>query len=234
MNIITKFHLFEKKESQKEFEPSKEVQKEVDRFMKKWEIKLDPHFTIKEINVISEGLDYYNTKFIKSRIDKIIRKDLGGVHGRWKDTETKKWMTLNPRIFNFKRRWKDEDTNIPYALFTIVHEIAHCVDHIEKISFSKKWQAISGWKKCDINDRIPDGYKRYIEKRPGRKLAGHKKSGWIYKEDSNFCRKYTSRNPREDFADCLAFVILGFTQKLEGEGGKKKLEIIKDLLKKID
>ena len=68
MNIITKFHLFEKKESQKEFEPSKEVQKEVDRFMKKWEIKLDPHFTIKEINVISEGLDYYNTKFIKSRI----------------------------------------------------------------------------------------------------------------------------------------------------------------------
>ena len=49
MNIITKFHLFEKKESQKEFEPSKEVQKEVDRFMKKWEIKLDPHFTIKEI-----------------------------------------------------------------------------------------------------------------------------------------------------------------------------------------
>ena len=105
MNIITKFHLFEKKESQKEFEPSKEVQKEVDRFMKRWKIELDPHFTIKEINVISEGLEYYNTKFIKNRIDKIIREDLGGVHGRWSDTPKKKWMTLNPRIFNFKRRW---------------------------------------------------------------------------------------------------------------------------------
>jgi len=73
-------------------------------------------------------------------------------------------MTLNPRIFNFKRRFKDEDTDIPYALFTVVHEIAHCVYHIEKVSFSKKWQAISGWKKCDINDKIPDGYKRYIKK----------------------------------------------------------------------
>ncbi len=233
MNIITKFHLFEKKE-EKEFQPSKEVEKEILRFKKRWEIELDPHFTTKEIEVISEGLEYYNTKFIKSRIDRIIRKDLGGVHGRWKNTETKKWMTLNPRIFNFKRRWKDEDTDIPYALFTVVHEIAHCVDYLEKISFSKKWQAISGWKKCDINDRIPEGYKRYIEKRPGRKLAGHKKSGWIYKEGSDFCRKYTSRNPREDFADCLAFVILGFEEKLKGEGGLKKLEIIKQLLKKID
>lgn len=202
--------------------------------MKKWGIEIDHHFTIKELTIISEGLDYYNTKFIKNRIDKIIRKNTGGVHGQWIDTETKKWMTLNPRIFNFKRRWKDEDTNIPYALFTIVHEIAHCVDHIEKISFSKKWQAISGWKKCDIGDKIPDGHKRYIEKRPGRKLAGHKKSDWIYKEDAEFCRKYTSRNPREDFADSLAFVILGFSEKLRGHVGKKKLEIIKDLLKKID
>lgn len=235
-NIITNFRIFEKKEIEKEqkFQPSSEVQKEVDRFERRWEIKLDPRFTMKEIEIISEGLEYYNTKFIKSRIDRIIRKDLGGVHGRWKNTETKKWMTLNPRIFNFKRRWKDEDTDIPYALFTVVHEIAHCVDYLEKISFSKKWQAISGWKKCDINDRIPEGYKRYIEKRPGRKLAGHKKSGWIYKEGSDFCRKYTSRNPREDFADCLAFVILGFEEKLKGEGGLKKLEIIKQLLKKID
>ena len=242
-NIITNFRIFEKKEIEKEQKfqtqlnymlASSEVQKEVDRFERRWEIKLDPRFTMKEIEIISEGLEYYNTKFIKSRIDRIIRKDLGGVHGRWKNTETKKWMTLNPRIFNFKRRWKDEDTDIPYALFTVVHEIAHCVDYLEKISFSKKWQAISGWKKCDINDRIPEGYKRYIEKRPGRKLAGHKKSGWIYKEGSDFCRKYTSRNPREDFADCLAFVILGFEEKLKGEGGLKKLEIIKQLLKKID
>lgn len=233
MKYLESFTFFESKKEEK-FEPSPEVKNKVDKFNSKWGIELDPKFTMKEIEVISEGLSYYNTKFIKDRIDRIIREDLGGVHGRWKDTPKKKWMTLNPRIFNFKRRFKDEDTDIPYALFTVVHEIAHCIDHIEKISFSKKWQAISGWKKCDINDRIPDGYIRYIEKRPGRKLAGHKKSGWVHKEDADFCRKYTSRNPREDFADSLAFVILGFPEKLKGEGGKKKMEIIKDLLKKVD
>ncbi len=233
MKYLIQFEIFEsKKEDNKE--PSTEVKKEVSRFKNRWDIELDPNFTMKEIEVISEGLSYYNTKFIKSRIDKIIREDLGGVHGRWKDTPKKKWMTLNPRIFNFKRRFKDDDTDIPYALFTIVHEVAHCIDHIEKISFSKKWQAISGWKKCDINDKIPDGYIRYIEKRPGRKAAGHKKSGWVHKEEADFCRKYTSRNPREDFADSLAFVILGFPEKLKGEGGEKKMEIIKDLLKKVD
>ena len=203
MNIITKFYLFEKKE-EKEFKPSEEVQKEISRFRSRWGIELDPHFTIKEIDVISESLSLYNTKFIKNRIDKIIREDLGAVHGRWKQTEKKRWMYLNPSIFNFKRRFKDEDTDIPYALFTVTHEIAHCIDHIERISYSKEWQSISGWKKCDIDDKIPDGYKRYIEKRPGRKIDGHKKSHWIHKEDAQFCRKYTSRNPREDFADCLA------------------------------
>ena len=236
MRVITDFRLFEKSEvkKEKEFEPSKQVQKEINRFKNRWGIDLDPHFKIKEINIISDALSYYNTKFIKNRIDRIIRKDLGGVHGRWKNTEKKKWMTLNPSIFDFKPRWKNDDVDLPYAIFTIVHEVAHCIDYLERISFSKKWQSISGWKKCDINDKVPDGYKRYIEKRPGRELAGHKKSHWIYKEDSEFCRKYTSRNPREDFADSLAFVILGLPEKLKGEDGAKKLEIIKDLLKKVD
>ncbi len=233
MKYLEEFKIFESKEK-KNKQPSPDVKKEVERFERRWGIDLDPNFTIREIDIISEGLSYYNTKFIKNRIDRIIREDLGGVDGRWKNTPKKKWMTLNPRIFNFKRRWKDQDTDIPYALFTVVHEVAHCIDYLEKISFSKKWQAISGWKKCDISDRIPDGYCRYIEKRPGRQKAGNKKSGWIYKEDADFCRKYTSRNPREDFADSLSFVILGFPEKLRGEGGKKKMEIIKDLLKKID
>lgn len=236
MRIITDFRLFEKKkaEKEKEFEPSKEVQKEVTRFKRRWDIELDPHFTTKEIEIISQGLEYYNTKFIKSRIDKIIRQDLGAVHGRWKDTDTKKWMTLNPSIFKFKRRWKNDDVNIPYALFTIVHEIAHCVDYIERISFSKEWQAISGWKKCDRDQKVPEGWTRYTETRPGRGKRGKKRSNWIFKIGSDFCRKYTSKNPREDFADSLSFVILGFPEKLQGPGGLKKLEIIKKLLKKVD
>lgn len=234
MNIITKFKLFEDKINSEKFEPSKQVQKEILRFSDKWGIELDPHFTLLEIKVISQGLDYYDTKFIKDRIDRIIREDLGAVHGRWKDTKTKKWMYLNPSIFDFKRRWKNDQVDIPYALFTIVHEIAHCVDYIERVSFSKEWQSISGWKKCDRDEKVPEGWTRYVEKRPGRGKPGKKRSNWIHKTDADFCRKYTSKNPREDFADSLSFVILGFSDKLKGQGGLKKLQIINKLLKKVE
>ena len=73
-----------------------------------------------------------------------------------------------------KKEFKDGIKDIPYKVFVIVHEIGHCVDHLDKVSFSKKWQAISGWKKCDRDKKIPEGYKRYIEKRKGRELAGPK------------------------------------------------------------
>jgi hypothetical protein len=136
-------------------------------------------------------------------------------------------MTLNPSIFDFKKEFENGTNDIPYKEFVIVHEIGHCIDHIEKVSFSKSWQAISGWKKCDINDVIPDGYDRYIEKRKGREAAGNKKSGWVYKEGSDFCRKYSSRNPREDFADAFAFAVFKVDSKFKGEGCKKKLDIVK-------
>ena len=134
----------------------------------------------------------------------------------------------------FKKEFENGVKDVPYKLFVLVHEIGHCIDHIEKVSYSREWKAISGWKKLDRRANVPEGYVRYEEKRKGREVAGHKLSNWIHKEDADFCRKYTSRNPREDFADCLAFVILGFPEKLKGEWGKKKMEIIKELLKKVD
>jgi hypothetical protein len=232
MRYLTPFLIFEKKE---DINISDAKQKLISKFKSKWGIELDPKFDTEDINTIIKGLEFYNTKFIKNRIDKIIYDDtLNGVHGRWKDTPKKKWMTLNPRIFKFKRKWKEGGISIPYPVFTVVHEIAHCIDHIERISYSKEWQSISGWKKCDINEKVPDGYVRYIEKRKGRQKAGHKKSNWIHKEGADFCRKYTSRNPREDFADCLAFAILGIENKFQSEGGEKKMEILKKLLKKVD
>jgi len=214
------------------FESKKTISKEIGRFKSKWGIELDENFTQREIDIISKGLSYFKTDFIKNRIERIIRKDMGTVRGKWKNTEKKKWMYINPIIFDFKKRWKNDDVNIPYAVFTVVHETAHCIDYLERISFSKEWQSISGFKKCDIHKKIPEGYQRYIERRPGRK--GQKKSEWIHKEDSDFCRKYSSKNPREDFADCLAFTILGLSNKIKGEGGEKKMKIISKLLKKVD
>ena len=143
-------------------------------------------------------------------------------------------MTLNPSIFKFKKEFKDGIKDIPYKVFVIVHEIGHCVDHLDKVSFSKKWQAISGWKKCDRDKKIPEGYKRYIEKRKGRELAGPKKSNWVHKEDADFCRNYSSRNPREDFADSFAFAVFKDNEKFKTEGTKEKLVIIKDILNEIE
>lgn len=234
MRYLINYQIFESKKNSEKSTVSKILEKEVQKFKRKWNIELDSKFTESEIKTISEALSYFKVKFLKNKIQRIIREDLGAVHGKWKETEKKRWMILNPRVFSFKRRWKDDDTDLPYAIFTIVHEVAHCIDHIERVSFSKEWQSISGWKKCDRDEKVPEGYTRYIEKRPGRAKPGSKKSTWIHKKDAEFCRKYTSKNPREDFADCLAFVILGLQDKLKGKQVEKKLEIVNRILKKVD
>jgi hypothetical protein len=225
--IITDWRLFEKK--------SEETKKEklIKQFDKEYGIELDEKFEVKHIEMIKKGLSYYNKQFIKNRIDKIIYKDLGGVHGRWHDSPNKKHMTLNPSIFDFKKEFENGVKDVPYNLFVLVHEIGHCIDHIEKVSYSREWKAISGWKKLDRRSNVPEGYARYEEKRKGREIAGHKLSNWIYKEDTDFCRKYTSRNPREDFADSFAHGVFGLWNRFKGETGKKKMEIIKKILKKL-
>ena len=223
MNYIKSYKIFESIE--------KDTLILIEEFKNKYGTDLDPKLKPYQIEIIDEAFSHFDKKFIKNKIQKITLKDLGGVHGRWTDSPKKHHMIINPTIFDFTRKF---DNYLPYKVFIIVHEIGHCIDHVEKISFSKKWQAISGWKKCDINDRIPEGYDRYIEKRIGREAAGHKKSDWVYKEGSDFCRKYSSRNPREDFADSFAFATFKDYDKFKGEGGKEKLDIIKDLLSKID
>ena len=226
MKYLDNYKLFEDKKTKAE--------EEIEKFKKDFGTELDPKFEVDQIKLLRKAFQYFNKKFIKNKIHKIKLEDLGGVHGRWKDTPTKKHMTLNPSIFKFKKEFENGINDIPYQEFVIVHEIGHCVDHVEKVSFSKKWQAISGWKKCDRDEVIPDGYDRYIEKRPGREKAGHKKSNWVYKEGSNFCRKYSSRNPREDFADSFAFAVFKVYTKFKGEGGKEKLDIVKKVLCEID
>lgn len=229
MKHISTFQLFESKKEKKT-----KVEELIEKFKKKYDTDIDPDFSVRQIKFIEKAFAYYDTKWIKGKVDKIVLKDLGGVHGRWSDRPKLKQMTLNSSIFDFKRKFKHDDIEIPYAIFTIVHEIAHCVDYQLRVSFSKEWQSISGWKKLDRKKSVPDDYIRYVEKRPGREIAGPKRSNWIHKKDAEFIRKYTSRNPREEFADSLAFGILGFWNKFTGEGGERKKEIIKKILKKVD
>jgi hypothetical protein len=229
MKHILNFKLFEKKEENVE----KAIQM-IEDFKKDFGTELDEKFSVEQIKLLRKAFGHFNKKFLKNKVQKIILDDLGTVHGRWKNTPKKKYMTLNPSIFDFKKEFENGAKDIPYKEFIIVHEIGHCIDHVEKISFSKKWQAISGWKKCDVNDVIPDGYDRYIERRPGKGKVGKKKSNWVYKEGSDFCRKYSSKNPREDFADSFAFAVFKDYSKFKGEGCKEKLDILKKLICEID
>jgi hypothetical protein len=103
---------------------------------------------------------------------------------------------------------------------------------LERGSFSREWKNISGWKKLDRRSNVPEGYARF--KRAHEGVDGYKLSDWIYKRGSNFCRKYSSKNPREDFTDSFAFGVLGIWDKFKGDGGEKKMEFIKKILKKID
>jgi hypothetical protein len=228
MKHLSSFKIFEKKEEKTK------AQEMIEDFKKEFGTELDDKFEVEQIELLIKAFKFFNEKFIKNKIHKIKLEDLGGVHGKWKDTPKKKNMTLNPSIFKFKKEFENGVDDVPYKLFVIVHEIGHCIDHIEKVSFSKKWQSISGWKKCDRDEVIPKGYDRYIEKRKGREKAGPKKSNWVHKEDADFCRKYSSRNPREDFADSFAFAVFKVWNKFKGEGGKEKLEIVKKVLCEID
>jgi len=229
MKHLKKFSIFESKE-----EKLTKAQQMIISFKDKFGTELDDKFEVNQIKLIEKAFDTFDKKFIKNKIDKIILKDLGGVHGRWHDSPKKKQMTLNPSIFEFKKEFENGVKDVPYKLFVLIHEIGHCIDHIERTSYSKEWQSISGWKKLDRRANVPEGYTRYVEERKGREIAGPKKSNWIHKEDATFCRKYTSRNPREDFADCFAFGVFGAWDRFKGEGGKKKMEIIKKILKKVD
>jgi len=210
------------------------TEKMIEEFEKDFDTILDPKFEISQIKLLRKAFSHFNKKFLKNKIDKITLEDLGGVHGKWRETPKKNQMILNPSIFDFTKEFDNDIGNIPYKEFVIVHEIGHCIDHIEKVSYSKKWQSISGWKKCERDEKIPDEYERYIEKRPGREKAGPKKSNWVYKEGSHFCRKYSSRNPREDFADSFAFAVFKNYKRFNSSGCKEKLEIVKKVLCEID
>lgn len=199
-------------------------------FEEKYDLKLPDNISKQELKDIEDSFSMLPINFIKDHIDKILFKDLGAVHGRFLDKHEHGTIILNPSIFKNKKYFRINGETIPMKYFTIIHEIGHLVDHLKNISDSEEWLKLSGWKELSKNDRVPKGYKRYIEKRIGRNIPGKKKSEWIHKEDSDFVRNYASRNPKEDFADTFAFTVLGKEFDFEN-GGEKKIKIIKNILK---
>ena len=221
MKYIKDFPIFEDKR-----EPSDAAIEIVDFLKKEYGVKVDDKFDIYNLKLIKKAFLMFDKAYIKNKIREIAFKDLSTAEGMWDPTQNT--ITLNPSIFKRKIKWGEEE--IPYSLFIIVHEIGHCIDFLERGSFSKEWKDISGWKKLDKRANVPEGYSRF--KRAHKGTSGTRLSDWIYKNDANFCRKYSSKNPSEDFTDSLAFGVLGIWDKFKGDGGEKKMEFIKKILKK--
>jgi hypothetical protein len=204
-----------------------EAVKETKSFEKKYGLELPEDITKSQLKDIEKAFSYVPQKLIKKHIKKIVFKDLGSVRGQYNNS--KKEITINPKIFKHKVYYRVGDKKIPRKIFTIVHEIGHMIDHLEGISKTQKWRNLSDWKKLSTNKKVPKGYDRYVEKRTNVKSHGQK-SDWVYGEDAEFSRFYGSRNPAEDFADLFAFIIFGKDFDFN-ENGLKKVKIIKDLLK---
>ncbi len=198
-------------------------------FKNMYNITLDESFTKEQVNILLEVFKVFKTHFIKDNILNIRLQDLGAIHGQY--TPEIKELVLNPNIFDYKTQYGSGDNKVSSYIHTIIHEIGHAIDGF-RLSLSKEWLDISDWKQHPIDNKVPDGYKRYIETRPGRTCdeEGNKKSDWIYKEETEFVKEYSKKSPFEDFADCFSFVVLGFDNKFKGESGKLKLNYIKNIL----
>jgi hypothetical protein len=203
---------------------------DIKKFEDKYDLSLPEDITDNQLKDLKEAFTYLPKNFIKHHIKNIVFADLGAVHGKYIQEPKKGHIIINPTIFENKKYFKIGDDKVPVKYFTIIHEIGHMFDHLKKISDTKKWINLSHWEEVDINKPTPKGYKRYIEKRKGRDIPGHKKSGWVHDENAEFVRNYASKNPKEDFADTFAFVVLGKEFNFKGNGNKK-IEIIKDYLR---
>jgi len=206
--------------------------KKVKSFEKKYGVELPEEITKSQLEVIEKAFSYLPTKIIKGHIKKITIKDITPVRGRYIRKNKKSGeIILNPKIFNYKIYFNVDGKKIPRKIFTIVHEIGHMMDHLHGITSKKKWKDLSGWKELDLDKKVPKTHERYVEKQIGRFVdrEGHKKSNWIHKKDIEFARRYSSRNPSEDFADLFTFIVFGKKFDFEKEG-QEKIKIIKDLL----
>ncbi len=196
----------------------------------KYGFKLDETCTKEYLEILDKVFGLFKTEFIDSIFTLITFSDIGACHGEY-EPSTKK-LTINPSIFDYKSEYGSKDNKYPSYIHTLLHEIGHAIDNF-RISLDPSWLSISDWKQLPIQDEIPKGYERYIEKRNGRSTGDKNEdhSDWIYKKDTEFVREYSKKTPFEDFADSFSFAILKFDNKFKGETGKKKLEFMQNIIK---
>ena len=158
----------------------------------------------------------------------VALEDLGSVHGSYSPEEG--LITLSTRLFTGVDAWElltiDQHGMSPAqdpvycsrALHTATHETLHAIGYATGLDGSSAWIALSGWEET-WEDRQSTG--RYFERRPGWGDQGG--SPWAYRKGTWFCREYSSKSPKEDFADCGTHIALGWHGGVTDTNGRAKI-----------
>ena len=161
-------------------------------------------------------------------ISRIEVADLGGKHGSYSPDDGV--LTLSSRLFwgdNVHQMMHiDYEGNCPAisepycsrALHTVIHEYIHAIGEATGTDTTPRWLALSGWEQTWKDGQ---GTGRYYERRPGWGEQGG--SPWRYRKGSWFCREYSSKSPREDYADCGTHIALGWHLLVHEKNGKAKM-----------
>ena len=156
--------------------------------------------------------------------------DLGAKHGTY-DLDTHA-LLLSTRLFDgfshmvplIDIHGNDPPQTTPCssrALHTATHECAHAIGVATGLDSTSTWLRLSSWVQAEDT---PQGTARYTEDRPGWEQGP---SDWRYRAGSWFPRKYSSKSPHEDFADCVAHVALGWHDFFVTPSGIAKLAYIR-------
>jgi hypothetical protein len=146
--------------------------------------------------------------------------ELGAKHGKYLKESLS--ALVNPHTFELRQRFGKGPGWMNHDELMIVHEIGHSVYSHLPVSVQKRWEKTAGWVKGEREGNEP----KYVEKRPGWPELT---SEWTHVKGKKFPRRYSEKNPDENFADCFAFYILGKPQQMEPE----QRAFVKDVIAKL-
>lgn len=158
----------------------------------------------KILSKIPQGL--VQKVFSKIELDNELANTSSKFKSYGKYNKVTKELRVNPAVFN-SEDFKDKDDSMTKLEHTIFHELGHGIDEIYKFSDDPKWLKMSGWEQ---------NYKGTDKKRLVIPTDnGNIESAWYYDPSSDFPRWYASRSPKDDFAECAAFILGGLEKRFK-------------------
>ena len=166
-------------------------------FKAQYNIKLDKtidYETAKKIHTVIEKLP---TRIFKDEITIELKKLPPEKYGKYLDEENK--ILLDENVFS-QDLFITPERKVNLGQKVLIHELAHRIDHIFMISQTDTWRKLSGWtKEKDPPETVKSRYNMNGVWHIGK---------WYYKNTATFISDYASRNPKEDFAESMAYYLL--------------------------